>query len=181
MERLFRRARLPLAMSEGFHPKVRMSFPSALALGVAGMDEAMELECTEQLEAGELLDRLNNVSVPGLCFLSAAWLAPGEKKAAITASVFEWTVPESARDAVKHGLKRLLDTETVPIEKPNGKTVDVRKAIQEASLCAETCKMSVTLLSTQGSDAGVREVLKSLNLDQELFRSIFPVRIRVLL
>ena len=33
MERLFRRAGLQLGMSEGFHPKPRMSFPSALNVG----------------------------------------------------------------------------------------------------------------------------------------------------
>ena len=32
-ERLFRRAGVALSMSEGFHPKPRMSFPSALAVG----------------------------------------------------------------------------------------------------------------------------------------------------
>ena len=30
------------SMSEGFHPKARMSFPSALALGIQGADEVME-------------------------------------------------------------------------------------------------------------------------------------------
>ena len=35
-ERLFRRAGVPLGMTEGFHPKPRMNFPSALAVGIAG-------------------------------------------------------------------------------------------------------------------------------------------------
>ena len=48
MERLFRRAALPLGMSQGFHPKPRMSFPAALAVGIAAMDEVMELELAEQ-------------------------------------------------------------------------------------------------------------------------------------
>ena len=38
-ERLLRRAEVPLGMSEGFHPKPRMNFPSALAVGIAGLDE----------------------------------------------------------------------------------------------------------------------------------------------
>ncbi len=51
LERLFRRAELPLGMSEGFHPKPRMSFPSALAVGIAGTDEVMELELSQQRTA----------------------------------------------------------------------------------------------------------------------------------
>ncbi|HBO42708.1 MAG TPA: hypothetical protein DD670_01970 [Planctomycetaceae bacterium] len=40
MERLFRRAELPLGMSQGFHPKPRMSFPTALALGIGGLTKS---------------------------------------------------------------------------------------------------------------------------------------------
>jgi hypothetical protein len=46
-ERLFRRAGLRLRFSEGFHPKPRMTFPLALAVGIEGTDEVMELELAE--------------------------------------------------------------------------------------------------------------------------------------
>jgi hypothetical protein len=55
MERLFRRAGLRLGMSEGFHPKPRLSFPSALAVGIEGLDEVMELELAQTYSADELL------------------------------------------------------------------------------------------------------------------------------
>jgi len=38
-ERLLRRAALKLSMTEGFHPKPRVAFPSALALGVESQDD----------------------------------------------------------------------------------------------------------------------------------------------
>ena len=43
-ERLLRRAGLRLAFSQGFHPKPRINFPSALALGIEALDEVVELE-----------------------------------------------------------------------------------------------------------------------------------------
>ena len=55
LERLFRRAGLALGMSQGFHPKPRMTFPLALAVGIEGDDEVMELELTEPPAADELL------------------------------------------------------------------------------------------------------------------------------
>ena len=58
LERLFRRAGLALGMSQGFHPKPKMSFPSALAVGIEGLDEVMELELAEPQSAEELLSRL---------------------------------------------------------------------------------------------------------------------------
>ena len=51
LERLFRRAGLPLRLSAGFHPKPRMSFPSALALGIEGTDEVMEVELPSPFNA----------------------------------------------------------------------------------------------------------------------------------
>ncbi len=51
MERLVSAAaRFALGMSEGFHPKPRMSFPSALALGMEGPDEVMEMELAEHCD-----------------------------------------------------------------------------------------------------------------------------------
>ena len=80
LERLFRRAGLRLAMSEGFHPKPRMSFPSALALGIEGLDEVMELQLAEPCTAEELLERLESHEIPGLSFRSVEVLSPQSPK-----------------------------------------------------------------------------------------------------
>src|SRR5687768_4212376 len=65
-ERLFRRMGLRLSMSEGFHPKARMTFPSALALGIAAHDEVMELELAEPADAADLAARFTALAPPGL-------------------------------------------------------------------------------------------------------------------
>ena len=48
LERVFRRAGLALGFSQGFHPKPRMTFPLALAVGIEGLDEVMEVELAER-------------------------------------------------------------------------------------------------------------------------------------
>ena len=63
VERVLRRARLPVAMSQGFHPKPRVSYLSALPLGFSSDDEAMELILDEELSPDDLLARLNASSV----------------------------------------------------------------------------------------------------------------------
>jgi len=65
-ERWLRRAGLPLRRSEGFHPKPKLSFPSALALGIAALDEVLEFELTEPLDLAELRQRLDRTALPGL-------------------------------------------------------------------------------------------------------------------
>ncbi len=76
LERLFRRAGLRMGMSEGFHPKPRMGFPSALAVGIEGRDEVMELELAESCTVEELSERLHAHALPGLEFHTLEVLAP---------------------------------------------------------------------------------------------------------
>ena len=66
MERMVRRAGLVLRMSEGFHPKPKMAFPSALAVGIAGRAEVMELELACPADPDEVATRLNSQAPPGL-------------------------------------------------------------------------------------------------------------------
>lgn len=106
-ERLLRRADLRLSMSQGFHPKPRMSFPSALALGIQGLDEVVEIELNQRIEAEELRQRLVADHQPGLEIGSVSLVArlkgdgnPVDSfaslaKAKLHSSHYEITIPES--------------------------------------------------------------------------------------
>ena len=65
-ERLLRRAGVPLGMTEGFHPKPRMNFPSALAVGIAGSNEMVEIELSAPWTAEQLRESLVPHLPPGL-------------------------------------------------------------------------------------------------------------------
>ena len=179
MERLLRRSQLPVSMSEGFHPKVRMSFPSALALGVAGEDEVVELDLTEPVTTDEVIQSLNGASYTGLAFHTAISVHAGRKKTAHIASVFEMTIPEELAEITAQKVASFLAESTVMVVKHNGKTVDVRAAVNSMSLDGNCLQME--LAATTGADAGFREVLDVLGLREQLFRTIFPIRKKVLL
>jgi radical SAM-linked protein len=57
--RAVRRARLPIAYSQGFHPLPRLSFGPALPMGVESEEEFIDLELSEHLSAAEIGVRLN--------------------------------------------------------------------------------------------------------------------------
>jgi radical SAM-linked protein len=180
-ESLFRRVRLPLAMSSGFHPKIRMSFPSALALGIEGFDEVLELEMNESAETVDLtvlLADLNRCSVNGLDFYSAQLIDERQKKAKLTASTFELIVPKELRNQTQNGASSFLSATSMIAEKANGKQIDVRTAVSGLRFSEETGLLTVEILTHDGPDAGIREVLQVLGLGEELFKSIFPKRIR---
>jgi radical SAM-linked protein len=59
LQRGFRRAGVPVEFSRGFHPKMRMSFAPALALGMQGRREMLDFRSGFEIEAGEFCVRVN--------------------------------------------------------------------------------------------------------------------------
>ena len=51
VERALRRAKLPVAYSEGFNPHMKMAFASALSVGVASEAEYFDVEMAADLDA----------------------------------------------------------------------------------------------------------------------------------
>jgi len=79
--RVFRRARLPLFYSQGYHPKAQMTFSPALGLGYASLAEYLELRLrARDLEIGEaeLLARIQEAQLEGLEIDAARLLRPGD-------------------------------------------------------------------------------------------------------
>ena len=181
LEALFRRARLPLAMSSGFHPKVRMSFPTALALGYESIDEVLELEMNDSAEPvniDSLLADLNRQTLDGLTFHSARLLQEGEKKARLAASTFQMTLPLQWRKQTAEQIAQFLAEISLIVSKSNGKPVDVRSAVLQLVLDATTGALTIELQTQTGPEAGIKEVLAALGLERELFVTLFPQRIR---
>ena len=75
IQRAVRRAGLPAAYSEGFNPHMKISFASALAVGVTSDIEYFDLELTEPLPALEAAKRLKAALPPGIRLLAMRRLA----------------------------------------------------------------------------------------------------------
>ena len=58
--RAFKRSKLPIAYSEGFNPHIKISFATALAVGVTSDAEYMDFSLKEDLSTAEVLKRLND-------------------------------------------------------------------------------------------------------------------------
>ncbi len=57
--RAFLRSKLPIAYSQGFNPHIKISFATALAVGVTSDTEYMDFQLTQNLSPSEVLKRLN--------------------------------------------------------------------------------------------------------------------------
>lgn len=57
-ERALRRARIPLAYSQGFNPRPKMQIASGLPLGTTGAAEILDIIVTQALDPAETLERI---------------------------------------------------------------------------------------------------------------------------
>jgi radical SAM-linked protein len=161
MERLFCRAEVPVAMSEGFHPKPRMRFPSALALGIAGLDEVLEVDLAEPREPAELLERLRAQAPPGLAFRSAAAAPPGGKKAQATSVSYELPLAGDQIATTGPRVSELMAAPALPVvRQPGGVPVDLRPLIQALEVDGAVLRMRLRV--THEAGARPRELLAAL-------------------
>lgn len=69
-ERTLRRARVPVAFSQGFNPRPRFHMAAALPLGFTSRCEIADVWLTEEMPISSLLERLQKASPPGLSIQS---------------------------------------------------------------------------------------------------------------
>jgi len=70
-QRVARRANLPISITKGFNPHMRISINKALKLGLESRDERVTFYLDKEINAGVLMDRLNHQLPPGIRILDA--------------------------------------------------------------------------------------------------------------
>lgn len=178
-ERLLRRARLKLSMTEGFHPKPRVSFPSALALGVESHDEVVEIELAEPWDASTLLQKLRDDDQPGLTIKSVDQLPPQFGKAQLQSSDYTITVVAGIDPAtIVSAIDQLKANPTVQIER-KGKpvTIDIAAQIESIEHCDK--ELQLTLAASETATLRPSDVLDLLGFDDWIERGSLITRVRV--
>ena len=163
-ERLLRRAEVPLGMTEGFHPKPRMNFPSALAVGIAGLNELVEIELSAPWSAEQLRAALAPNLPPGLSVEKVEVMPPEHGKAQAVEVEFQAILPPERQTAAAERVDWLQSQPSYPIQREGRSApLDLRPLI--AGLAIREGVLSMRLrLDRQGS-ARPREVLAALGVD----------------
>ena len=117
-DRLGRRVGLHFSMTEGFHPKPRINFPSALALGIESDNEVVELDLASEISPDELLQRLVSDQQPGLHFRRVERLPDLTSKARVATMQYRIDPPtDVSRDELDAGIKRVMTTESITLHR----------------------------------------------------------------
>ena len=138
-ERAVRRAELPIAYSQGFSPRPRISFGLALATGQESVAEYLDIDLRVSADevfgwAAELPDRISAVLPEGMAATAAAPLVPGATslQEAVTSCTWEFAVAESERASVADWAEAVCSAGSLPLQrerKGRHLTEDVRPCI----------------------------------------------------
>ena len=162
-ERWFRRCELQLRMSEGFHPKARMSFPLALALGIAGNREVMEFELTESADVEDLQHRLTAQAPSGLEIVELQMLVDGQRKAQVRRVTYQIPIPLPRQERVGERIAQLGRETSFLIQRDDsGRQVDLKAGSDHLEL--QEGSLHFRLLTDCSVSVRPREVLQALGV-----------------
>ncbi|MCI0459972.1 MAG: TIGR03936 family radical SAM-associated protein [Gemmataceae bacterium] len=162
-ERMCRRAALPVITTQGYHPQPRIVFPLSLALGIVGLDEAVEIELEGRHDPKVVAAALARVAPPGLTILSArriALKASGQARRVC----FRTPLPPHHRAGLGGRIQSFLNAKECWFERtrPNRRRLNLRPFVRDLCLLEDT--LEIDLWVTPTGTARPDEVLAVLGL-----------------
>lgn len=139
IERVVRRAQLPVAYSEGFNPHMKLAFASALAVGVTSEAEYLDLELTEEPEIAWLTAQIAPQLPAGIELKEAKYVNQSSKAlmALVNLATYEIVVPllgDMDRETIKKSLDKFNNEIAVVYTKqtPKGRReIDIKEYLAE--------------------------------------------------
>ena len=160
-ERVIRMADIPIRITSGFNPHPRISFPLALALGIEGRSEIVELELSEWMAADQVSKRISELLPQGMQILSARAIPP-RGKSQVRDIIYEIDAPEGEA-FWQERIESLLSAPEIVVERSKGekkKSIDIRPFILD--ICLKNDKINIRLEVTGRGTARIEEILQAL-------------------
>jgi len=173
-ERALRRARLPLAYTQGFNPQPRIQFAAALPVGFTAQAELVDVFLNEEVDPGEFVARLAAAMPAGIRPLSAVPVARQEPSLQSALRAAEYTVEvETGEDgaAFEARLVSFLQRASAPRERRRGKQVvayDLRPLVLDARYggpCELGHSFTLKMRSEPGATGRPDELLAELGYE----------------
>ncbi len=166
-ERLLRRANLQLAFSQGFHPKPRINFPSALALGIEATDEIVELEVIGEVSLAEVEQSIRREMPAGMELLHLESPHYSLGKARVVGATYQVELPPKRHSQVEAKIAELLSWEVLEISRDQ-KRLACNTSDPNFELRIEEGRLIFSLPSLSGGSIRPSELLEQLGLAEWL-------------
>lgn len=154
-ERVIRRARLPIAYSEGFSPRPRMHFGLALSVAHESIDEYIDIDLRDEVSLDGLADQLSELLPNGIDVLAVAEIPRSAEslQGEVDQVTWQFTLPGVSTAELTGRVTEWLARETVDvsiIRKGKPTTADVRAVVDDLVVLEP--------IDDQGTPAGARLV-----------------------
>ena len=164
-ERATRRAGLPLAYSQGFHPQPKMNMAAALPLGFSSRCEMMDMKLENEIALDGLRERLNETLPSGIQVLSVEQVderAPA-LQTQVTSAGYEVTLTETVDGSeLKRKVDSVMESESILRERRR-RMYDLRPLIESLEISSEG-KIRMQLSAREGATGRPEEVLDILGI-----------------
>jgi radical SAM-linked protein len=173
-ERTARRAELPLAYSQGFHPQPKMNIAAALPLGFSSSCEVMDMRLQNDIPLEGLCEKLQNTLPTGIRVLNVERVEDGEPalQTQVASAEYQVTLTEPIDGSELEGrINAIVEAETLPRAR-RGKNYDLRPLIEEISLTPNPTPAIIfmRLKAQEGATGRPEEVLDVLGIPFEQTR-----------
>lgn len=175
-ERAIRRAKLPIAMSEGFNPHIKVAYASALSVGVTSSGEYVDIELRDNIPGELAMSALQNQMPAGIHLLQYRVMKENPAALMKVVNMADYTMEVSLREPVdRTWFEEQVDlflkaTEIVFTRKsPKGiRILDIRPLIQEFRIIQWSPVIKFALRShiTDKGTVKPQEVLQSFAQQQ---------------
>ncbi|HMB23269.1 MAG TPA: TIGR03936 family radical SAM-associated protein [Anaerolineales bacterium] len=170
-ERAARRAELPLAYSQGFHPQPKMNMAAALPLGFSSRCEMLDMKLERDIPLNDLATRLNQTLPSGLQVVEVQQVddrAPA-LQTQVASAEYEVTLTEPIdRSALERKIDSVSTAASLPRER-RGKPYDLRPLVEMLSIL-DNHKIFMRLAAREGATGRPEEVLDVLGIAFEATR-----------
>lgn len=175
-ERLLRRAGLELSFSQGFHPKPKISFPSALTLGIEALDEVVELDLVGAFDIVAVGQRIAQQMPAGMELLS---IDEQKGKSRWLGASYSLDLPDLLIDATQARISEMLNAGVIRILRED-KPIECSCRDAHFEIRLEGNKLFFSLpVADQGASIRPSELLQQLHLEHLLTDGTVLQRIQV--
>lgn len=168
-ERTLRRARLPLAYSQGFHPQPRLNQACPLPLGITSRAEVIDVWLKEDVPLEQVRNALEKALPPGIELVGIKPVelnAPSLPTQVLAAAYQATLLEEIPADELQRRVDALLAAESLP-RKRREKTYDLRPLVKELYLlppAGGALRLAMRLSARENATGRADEVLDQLGI-----------------
>lgn len=173
-ERTFRRAKLPLAYSQGFHPQPKIQLACPLPLGFLSEHEILDMDLQQEMPVSDILELLQNKVPPGFQINTITQILADQPSLQVQTIAARYRI-EFLDDVdypeLEDACQQLLQKSNI-LRTRRGKQYDLRPLILNMEIHQNNQKpvLEVELSALEGATGRPEEVLSELGIPVQISR-----------